>query len=386
MDEGDRGLRSVGGALRGVRERGLSGEFAQQRGGFGHRPRLPGEVDEAAGPRHAGRETRQIDPTPEKEDGFAVPGAGFEQLSHALAHHRGPVDGAFPGEDEVGGGDPGVELRGLGEDIESEAPGGAEKGLETEAQAAGRTAAGEAVIDPQFAAGDLGELAEAAFGAGQVGGPEAFLGTIDAGGAPRAEEGVADVGGDNEPAGLGGGRGRLEPVEAVEVGPATEFGTLAVEEAPSEGPGEAEPAVVGGAAADPEEAGGGPGPKGALDKSSHAPGIKVEGVEPAGGKQGEPVGLRGFDDGGPVFRGPPPAGPAGTAGGVHGGSGPGAGLEELSEDGPEAVAPVAHREEDGGVAGAGLEPPGGEGPGDGVRGQGSLEFVGHDEDAHGGTQ
>lgn len=128
---------------------------------------------------------------------------------------------------------------------------------------------------------------------------------------------------------------------------------MAVEEAPAEGAGEAESTVVGGAAADANDAGSAPGPGDSVENFTQPESVELERVVLARGEHGEPDDPGGLDDGGVGGRLVPPRGLAGAMGGIDGGNRAAAGSKQSAHGVAEAVAAIAHRELGQGVLWAG---------------------------------
>jgi len=236
----------------------------------------------------------------------------------------------------------------------------------------------------ELAIDDTGELAQAALGGGCVIGPHALLGSIDPGCAGGAEQGILDVDGDADWRQAEGRVWGGDAVEAPQVSPLGDGGVLSVEELPSQGVGESEAGVVGGAAADADEAGAGVTAGGGAEDGGESGGIEGEGVEASWGEHGEADHAGGLDDGEAPAGVEPPDGLEGAVGGVDGADDISDGSEMAGEEGSEAVAAVTDGEGVEAIVGPGLAPALGDGPGRVGCGEGAFELVRGNQDPEGG--
>ena len=176
------------------------------------------------------------------------------------------VEPAFAGDDEVRGGDARFHSDLGSHHVEAAHQTSAEEGHQTEAEAARGAGAGDvARVDAEVATREVGQVCEPLFEPSEV--TDAFLGTIDPGGSAGAAEGVIDVAGHDQLEGGEGGR----PDDLVRFEEGLEGGGEVLPpalELVSQGEGDPEAPVVGGAPADADQQPSGAFPEGGLDKDS----------------------------------------------------------------------------------------------------------------------
>lgn len=189
------------------------------------------------------------------------------------------IDGAFCGDDKIGWSDGLFCAEGVGDAIEAGLEGGVLERHEAVADAACCAGAGVcAVIGIEVGIANIGEVGEGGIGLGELGGGEAFLGTVDVGGAIWTEEGVCDVAGYGDGRGGEGGCG-IDEGDFFEVGgDGIDFVASGVEKAVAEGGGDAEAGVVGGAAADADDDLVCPFPDGGADHEADAEGGRLRDI------------------------------------------------------------------------------------------------------------
>ena len=139
------------------------------------------------------------DGTGEDVDRFAEGGGAGGESAGAFAAERAGIETALAGEDEIGGGEAGIEIEPSGDEVEAgdELRGGGRH--EAERDAAGRTGAGdvhESVGLRAVGAEQEGEAGGFVVEAAEVGRAEALLRAVNRGGTVGAEEGIGDVAGD----------------------------------------------------------------------------------------------------------------------------------------------------------------------------------------------
>ncbi len=211
-------------------------------------------------------------------------------FADAFTHEGGGIDTAFAGDDEVGPVEVLGEVGVVGIDVGTGLDGGVSEGEEAEAESTGGAGArvwGE-VLAGVFGE-DPAELLEGLVCGLDILGADSLLRAVDAGGAEAAEEGVLDIGGDDDLGGFGEwGLGWGDDMAEVdEVGPLGDGLAVCAEELPAETGGEAEAAVIGGAAADTDEAGFGFVSGSGEEEFCEALGIQLERVVLIGGEHGE---------------------------------------------------------------------------------------------------
>jgi hypothetical protein len=182
--------------------------------------------------------------------------AALGDVADAFAHEAGFVERTFAGDDEVGFGEAPIKGGVVSEQVaagdrlglneshqgEAETPGGSRPGL-------------GGVVHVEVSAADTSELAQGSLGALHIIRAQTFLRAVNAGGAPGTEQEVLDVDRDGDVELAERSRsGRLNGVKACQVRPSRDGTFRAIKKGPSEGAGHTEPAVVGGAAADADEA------------------------------------------------------------------------------------------------------------------------------------
>ncbi|MFM1945040.1 MAG: hypothetical protein RI897_4022 [Verrucomicrobiota bacterium] len=117
----------------------------------------------------------------------------------SFTHEGGGVDAAFAGDDEVGPVEVLGEVGVVGIDVGTGLDGGVSEGEEAEAESAcGAGAGGVGEVLAEVFGQDAAELLESLVGGLDVLGLDTFLGAVDSGGAEAAEEGVLDIGGDDD--------------------------------------------------------------------------------------------------------------------------------------------------------------------------------------------
>lgn len=124
--------------------------------------------------------------------------AASGDFTHPFAHGGRAVHGAFAGDHQVRAAQDGRETGVGGKEVEARLNAGAGKGLEAETKSAGRTGAGDS---GQIAASEFldapGQSAKALFCQRDVFGSDSLLGSVNAGGAPEAEQWILDIDGDD---------------------------------------------------------------------------------------------------------------------------------------------------------------------------------------------
>jgi len=183
---------------------------------------------------------------------------------------RGLVaEGALGGDDQVGAGQPGVQVEVAEEDVEPGRQPGAERG-EARAQAAGGAGAGAGaqigVRDPEVAGQDVRPVLQAGGQMFHLRGCRALLRAEDAGHTALAAQHVERVAGDQQfgPGEAGAEAGRLDPVQAEQLPAAgRELEAAGVQQPGAERPEGARAAVRGAGVAAADEA-----PRGAVRMSA----------------------------------------------------------------------------------------------------------------------
>jgi hypothetical protein len=199
----------------------------------------------------------------------------------SLAHQGLPVEGAFAGDHEVGPFHVTIEVAAAGEDLESRLNAGVEESLQGKAESAGGAASGNGGnVAAEMIGHHLRELAEGGLSGWHVLRLESFLRAVDPRATRWAEERIVDVDCHRESAEVGQGSfGRADLGQSVEVWPAQDGRTFAIEELPAECAGESKPRVVGGTPADADPRVPCARCHGVAEDGADAKGVEVERVE-----------------------------------------------------------------------------------------------------------
>lgn len=184
---------------------------------------------------------------------------------------------------------------------------------------------------------------------------------------------------------LGGGWGRCDDLEAIEIGPAGDLGGGRIEETEAEGAGEAETGIVGGAAADASNDFTRAMVASGAEHQADAERIQIERMPLAGREEGQAIGFGRLEESAFLGVAKRPANGAGFVGGVEAREFEGLSLAEAAQNFLEAIAAIAHGKELQLIGGANALPALSNGLGGLGGGERAFKFVRDDEDAHGVT-
>ena len=265
-------------------------------------------------------------------------------LTDAFAHERLCVERALAGEHKMGTFHPIREARVAFEDVDARFHFRAEKAHQTVAQSTGGACSGcKSVGNVELRFHHGCESREAAFRKLELSDP--FLRSIDVSAARRPKERILHIDGNGELVEESGLRRGPDEGEVMEFRPPNDVFVMSVEELPAESSRHSEPAIVGGAPADANDAAPGSVFGRVAKHRAESVSIQFERVVFSRRKHGQPDDARGLDDRGLRVIVPPPGGVERTAGGVHR-----LGLlklrsDQFADDFTEAIAAVTHREQ-----------------------------------------